>query len=65
MKDPNELEEKIGDIIEDIQECVINAGGKFFRRKELKGMTLENLLRQFLPNQISFKISNLKGVNKP
>lgn len=45
-------EEKILDVLEDIQEAIIKAGGNFIRQKELTEMTVEGFLKVAIPNNI-------------
>lgn len=54
---------KINEIIEDIQEAQINAGGRFLRQDEIKKMTIEELLELLLPNNVEFNIK-YKDFNK-
>lgn len=51
MKDLNE-------IIEDIQQAQVDAGGRFMRQKEIKRMTVEELLQLLLPNNVEFTIKH-------
>jgi hypothetical protein len=50
--------EKLNKIIEDIQEAQIDAGGRFLRQKEIKGMKVEELLQLLLPNNVEFIIKH-------
>jgi hypothetical protein len=49
--------DKIDEIVEDFQEQIVNAGGKFFRQKELKEMELLDLLKILVPNQIEITVN--------
>jgi hypothetical protein len=51
MKDLNE-------IIEDIQQAQVDAGGRFLRQNEIKKMTVEELLQLLLPNNVEFEIKH-------
>lgn len=51
MKDLNE-------IIEDIQEAQVDAGGRFMRQKEIKEMKVGELLQLLLPNSVYFDIKH-------
>jgi hypothetical protein len=44
------------EIIEDIQEANIECGGVFLRQKEIKNMTVEQLITRLLPNNVEFNI---------
>lgn len=50
--------EKINEIIEDVQEAQIKAGGKFLRQKQIKEMKFEDILKLLLPNSVEFKIKH-------
>ncbi len=56
MKEAKELIEKRNEILEDIQEAIVNAGGRFFRREELKHMDVCKLLSILVPNSVEIKI---------
>jgi hypothetical protein len=51
MKDLNE-------IIEDIQQAQVDAGGRFMRQKEIKEMKVEELLQLLIPNNVEFTIKH-------
>lgn len=53
MKDINE-------VIEDIQEAQINAGGNFIRASEIKKMTIIELLELLIPNNVLFEIKHMQ-----
>lgn len=44
------------EVIEDIQIAQIEAGGRFLRQSEIRGMTVEELLNLLIPNNIYFTI---------
>lgn len=46
----------IDDIIEDIQQAQIEAGGRFMRQREIKEMKVVDLLKLLLPNNVEFVI---------
>ena len=46
--------------IEDLQEAIINAGGKFFRKDELLQMTFGEMLESFIPNSIQFNFKHVR-----
>jgi len=48
--------QKETEIIEDIQKALVDAGGRFFRFSEINKMTVEELLKQLLPNSIEVNI---------
>ena len=48
------------DIIEDIQKAHIEAGGKFIKQREVRSMTVEELLTRLLPNNVHFNIKYIK-----
>jgi hypothetical protein len=48
--------QKETEIIEDIQKALVDAGGRFFRSSEINKMTVEELLKQLLPNSIEVNI---------
>lgn len=50
------LRKKINDIIEDIQEANVKAGGRFMRQKEVKEMSVHDLLKLLVPNDVEFEI---------
>ena len=46
----------VNDKLEDLQEAIVLAGGKFFRRSELLEMKLETLFGIAIPNNIKIDI---------
>jgi len=46
----------IDEVIEDIQQAQIDAGGVFIRQRIIKQMTVEKLLSLLLPNNVEFII---------
>lgn len=48
----------LNEIIEDIQQAQVDAGGRFMRQEEIKEMTVEELLQLLLPNNIEFDIKH-------
>lgn len=44
---------EVTSLIEDLQEAIVNKGGRFFRKNELLSFTLEELLDFLLPNSIA------------
>ena len=52
----------ISEIIEDIQQAQVDAGGRFLRQKEIKEMKVEELLQLLLPNSVEFIIKH-KPIN--
>ena len=44
------------DILEDVQKALCEAGGKFFRKKELLAMPFEKLISIFAPNGITMQV---------
>lgn len=47
----------VEEVIEEIQEAQINCGGRFLKQKEIKKMTVEQLLKLLLPNKVQFKVT--------
>jgi len=48
----------IDEVIEDIQMAFVECGGRFVRRSEIKEMTVEELLKTLLPNDVEFNIKH-------
>ena len=48
----------VENIIEDIQQTIVDTGGKFMRQKEIGEMKTKDLLNLLLPNHIEFEVSN-------
>ena len=46
----------VDDVLEDVQEAICQAGGRFFREKELLALPLEELLSIFVPNGITVRV---------
>ena len=46
----------VDDVIEDIQEAQVAAGGRFMRSHEIKEMSVGTLLKLLIPNGVEFKI---------
>lgn len=53
----------LNEIIEDIQEAQLDAGGRFLRQKEIKEMTVEQLLNILIPNDVQFIIKHKSKSN--
>ncbi len=53
MKTTNEI---LNDTLEDLQEALVLAGGKFFRREELLNMPVDELFAMCISNKIKLKI---------
>ena len=53
----NELKD-LNEIIEDVQQAQVDAGGRFIRQAEIKEMTVEELLQLLLPNNVEFTIKH-------
>lgn len=49
---------KVNDVLEDIQKAQVDAGGRFFRRKEIEDMKVVDLLCLLIPNEVEFKIKH-------
>lgn len=49
---------KTNEIIEDIQEAVVEAGGRFMRQHEIRRMTVEELLNMLTPNDVEFTVKH-------
>ena len=45
-------------LLEDLQEAIVQAGGRFFRKQELLSMSLQQVLEKTIPNQISINIKH-------
>lgn len=54
---PEEEIAKRWQIIESIQSSFVSAGGKFFTRKEIEKMTVEELLNMSIPNFVKILVS--------
>lgn len=50
------MEEQLLKTIEDIQEAIVEKGGKFLKQQEIKDMKFEDLLKLITPNGIGFKV---------
>jgi hypothetical protein len=50
----------INEIIEDIQQAQIDAGGRFLRQAELREMKVESLLKLLVPNNVEFVVKHNK-----
>ena len=50
--------------IEEIQEHIINAVGRFFKRKEVENMTIKELLNICIPNHIRIDLEFQSPKNK-
>ena len=48
----NEVEEMVIDNIDSIQKSIVDAGGRFFTKREIEIMPVGQLLRIVLPNHI-------------
>ena len=46
----------MNDVIEDIQEALIHAGGGFIRHRELQNLSVRDLLMMIVPNNIKCNI---------
>lgn len=46
----------VDEVIEDIQQAQVDAGGRFMRQKEIKEMKIVELLQLLLPNNVEFEI---------
>jgi len=46
----------VEDIIENIQTAFLDAGGRCFTQKEIKYMTVEDLLKLLTPNNVEIEI---------
>ena len=54
------INEKVNEKIEDIQEEIIKANGRFFRRKEIEEMTIKKILEILLPNNMEINIKFIR-----
>tara|TARA_R110000851_G_scaffold171086_1_gene317401 strand:+ start:459 stop:623 length:165 start_codon:yes stop_codon:yes gene_type:complete len=48
------------ELIEDMQELIILAGGRFFRKAELENMTLKGWMKHFNPNGLHLEVYRVK-----
>jgi hypothetical protein len=46
----------VEEVIEDIQEAQIAAGGRFLRQKQIKELSVKDLLELLLPNNVVFYV---------
>lgn len=46
----------VGEVIEDIQQAHVDAGGCFIRQKEIREMKVGDLLDSLIPNNILFEV---------
>ena len=64
-----DLNDKINDVFEDIQEAHVKAGGSFRRRGELSKMTVGELIEVFVRNDVEMKFTytgpKTKDVEEP
>ena len=52
----------VEEVLEDIQEAMVNCGGRFVRRDEFAEMEVQDLLGMLLPNKVEFTVKhNPKG----
>lgn len=51
-----QLIEKKLDVIEQMQEVIVAAGGKFYKQHELRKMTIEEFLDLVIPNSIKVSV---------
>lgn len=52
------IEQLINEILENIQEVQVNAGGRFLKQSEIKKMTVEELLLLLIPNGVLLRLEN-------
>jgi len=60
LKEHDTFPDKIKDlneVIEDIQQAQVDAGGRFLRQREIKKMTVDELLQLLLPNRVEFEVN--------
>lgn len=50
------VKEEKDKLLEDVQEAIVNAGGRFFRKKELEYIPLGELLTTCVLNSIEFSV---------
>jgi hypothetical protein len=50
------MKKSLDDIIEDIQEAQVEAGGRFLKRSVIKEMKVLDLINLLLPNNVEFNI---------
>ncbi|MCK9430392.1 MAG: hypothetical protein M0R17_10360 [Candidatus Omnitrophica bacterium] len=48
----------VENIIEDIQQTIVDAGGKFMRQKEIGEMKTKDLLNLLLRNHVEFEVKH-------
>lgn len=48
----------VENIIEDIQQAIVDAGGRFMRQKEIGEMKTNDLLNLLLPNHVEFEVKH-------
>lgn len=58
------IKEQKENILEDIQEAIIKAGGCFFRREEIARMSVNRLLTMCIPNSVYISVEYKRGVLK-
>ena len=46
----------VDEVLEDVQEAICQAGGRFFREKELLALPFEKLLSIFVPNGVTVRV---------
>lgn len=57
----NFITTKYHKVIEDVQKAQVDAGGRFIRQEEIANMTFGELLKQLIPNNISFQVYHTKA----
>lgn len=50
------------ELLEDMQEAIVKAGGRFFRKSELEGMTIGEAMDNFTQNGLEVSLINVKDL---
>ena len=54
------INQTVFSVVEAAQEAIIDSGGRFFKQKEIKEMTVEEFLLTIIPNNIDITINWVK-----